>query len=52
MRETIHYRGYEIVPHNDGYVVKLKGEVMTSQPSQDFAVKWIDREIERMSNPS
>jgi hypothetical protein len=43
--EQMPYRGYDIKPNkrDGGYVVSKAGEVVTSQPSLEFARKWIDR---------
>jgi hypothetical protein len=40
------YRGYEIERHDthEGYVIKKDGEVVSSQPSVEFAQNWVDGE--------
>jgi hypothetical protein len=39
------YRGYDIEEHSkEGYVIKLNGKVVGSQPSLEFAYKFIDAE--------
>ena len=43
------YRGYEIEKHpQGGYVIKKDGEVMSSQPSLEFAHNWVDGERRRL----
>jgi hypothetical protein len=38
------YRGFNIVSHQvEGYVIKKDGLVVSSQPSMDFAYKFIDK---------
>lgn len=39
------YRGYDIESHaKGGFVVKLNGVVVTSQPSLSFCYNWIDED--------
>lgn len=43
------YRSYNVEKHPDGgYVIKLNGNVVCSQPSLDFAHHWIDGEKKRI----
>jgi hypothetical protein len=43
------YRGYFIEKRKAGYVVSLKegGRAETSQPSIEFAQKWVDQELKK-----
>jgi len=43
------YRGFLIVKHpKEGYIIKAKdGEVLSSQPSIEFAQRFIDAHIRR-----
>jgi hypothetical protein len=38
------YRGYDIETKNGGYVISKGGEVVCSQPSEEFAHHWIDKD--------
>jgi hypothetical protein len=48
IRTQMNYRGYTIERNKLGWTVRFEGELMTSQPSEDFARIWIDREIKRI----
>lgn len=38
------YRGYEVEKGKDQWDIYLYDEHVCSQPSEDFAYKWIDQE--------
>jgi hypothetical protein len=38
------YRGYDIESVKHGYNIRKDGQIVCSQPSQEFAMHWIDQE--------
>jgi hypothetical protein len=38
------YRGYDIEKKHDGYVISKDGKVVCSQPSEEFAMSWVDQD--------
>jgi hypothetical protein len=43
------YRGYDIESKKGGFVISKDGQVVCSQPSREFAYKWIEEERRRLA---
>ena len=45
------YRGYDIDPAKEGgFVIKLDGKVVSTQPSMGLARQWVNEEKRRLAN--
>lgn len=43
------YRGYEIERAETGWNIYLDKKLVASQPSEEFAYKWVDRDKKKRS---